>query len=56
MTHSIRLLGPLFHDERGRYGTLSTTQWQSYADWMTRGRLLPARVDARLALTTTVLP
>ncbi len=53
---SIRLLGPLFHDGRGRYGTLSAAQWQSYADWMTRGRLLRARVDARAAVTTTVLP
>jgi len=53
---SIRLLSPLFHDERGRYGTLSVARWQSYADWMTRTHLLRTRVDARAAVTTAALP
>jgi putative hydroxymethylpyrimidine transport system substrate-binding protein len=53
---SIRLLGPLFHDGRGHYGTLSAARWQSYADWMTRARLLPTRVDVRGAVTTELLP
>jgi len=53
---SIRLLSPLFHDERGRYGTLSVARWQSYADWMTRTHLLQGRVDAHAALTTALLP
>ena len=56
MEHSIRLLGPLFHDGRGRYGTLSVARWQSYADWMTRTHLLQGRVDAHAALTTALLP
>ena len=53
---SIRLLSPLFHDERGRYGTLSAARWQTYADWMTRTRLLRERLNARAALTTALLP
>jgi putative hydroxymethylpyrimidine transport system substrate-binding protein len=53
---SIRLLSPLFHDRQGRYGTMSVAQWQAYADWMTRTRLISTHVDARTALTTALLP
>jgi len=53
--HSIRLLAPLFHDGRGRYGTLSVARWQAYADWMTRTALLRVHVDARMALTSRLL-
>ena len=53
---SLRLLGPVFHDDRGRYGTLSAPAWQTYADWMTRTHLLSRHVDARAALTLAVLP
>jgi putative hydroxymethylpyrimidine transport system substrate-binding protein len=53
---SIHLLSPLFHDRRGRYGTMSVAQWQAYADWMTRTHLMSTHVDARSALTTALLP
>ncbi len=54
--HSISLLAPLFHDRRGRYGTMSVALWQSYADWMTRTKLMRGHVDARTALTSKLLP
>jgi len=53
---SISLLGPLFHDAQGRYGTLSISAWQAYADWMTRAHIIPSHFDASAALTTSLLP
>jgi NitT/TauT family transport system substrate-binding protein len=53
---SIHLLSPLFHDRQGRYGTMSVAQWQAYADWMTRMHLVNTHVNARIALTTALLP
>jgi ABC-type nitrate/sulfonate/bicarbonate transport system substrate-binding protein len=53
---SIRLLSPVERDARGRYGTMSTAQWQAYADWMTRGHLVPTHINASTALTTSLLP
>ncbi len=55
IAHSLALLGPLFHAD-GRYGALSATQWQSYADWMARKGVLSKHVDAHAAVTTTLLP
>jgi putative hydroxymethylpyrimidine transport system substrate-binding protein len=54
--HSIRLLSPVERDAHGRYGTMSATQWQSYADWMRRTGLVKKSIDARAALTETLLP
>ncbi len=54
--HSIGLLSPAFHDAHGRYGTMSAAQWQAYANWMTRGHLAPAHINASTALTTSLLP
>ncbi|HVA92534.1 MAG TPA: ABC transporter substrate-binding protein [Chloroflexota bacterium] len=54
--HSIELLGPLFHDSHGRYGVMSTSAWQAYANWMTANRLLPDHLDAGKALTLRLLP
>ena len=56
MVHSIRLLSPLYHDARGRYGTMSVAAWQRYADWMFRTHLVRSRLDAHAALTTSLLP
>jgi len=56
VAHSIDLLSPAFHDARGRYGTLSATQWQAYADWMTRTRLASRHINAPAALTTSLEP
>ncbi len=56
IARSIRLLAPLFHDGRGRYGALSVARWQAYADWMTRTHLMATHVDARAALTSALLP
>jgi len=53
---SIALLGPLFHDARGRYGAMSVSAWQAYADWMTRTHIIPSHFDAGAALTTSLLP
>ncbi len=53
---SIRLLAPLFRDARWSYGALSAARWQAYANWMTRGRLMTTRLDARAAITTALLP
>ena len=53
---SISLLGPLFQDAQGRYGTLSISAWQAYADWMTRTHIIPSHFDAGAALTTSLLP
>ena len=54
--HSIQLLAPLFTDSHGRYGTMSPALWQSYANWMTAGKLIPSHLDASKALTTSLLP
>jgi ABC-type nitrate/sulfonate/bicarbonate transport system substrate-binding protein len=54
--HSIRLLGPLFHDSHGRYGIMSPAAWQTYANWMTAGHLLPDHLNAGQALTLRLLP
>lgn len=54
--HSLRLLGPVFHDAHGRYGTISPAGWQAYADWMARNHLLSGRVNARAALAAALLP
>jgi len=56
IARSIRLLAPLFHDGRGRYGALSVARWQAYADWMTRTHLMTPHVDAQAALTSALLP
>ena len=53
---SLGLLGPLFADARGRYGTMSRARWQAYADWMTATHLLPKHLDAGQAITTSLLP
>ncbi|HXT34977.1 MAG TPA: hypothetical protein VN837_05320, partial [Chloroflexota bacterium] len=53
---SIRLLGPLFHDSHGHYGTMSTGAWQAYANWMTATHLLPDHLNAGKALTLRLLP
>lgn len=54
--HSLRLLGPLFRDHQGRYGSLDRHAWQAYANWMTARGLLPGHLDAGQALTTSLLP
>ena len=54
--HSIRLLGPLFHDSHGRYGTMNIGAWQTYANWMTATHLLPDHLNAGKVLTTRLLP
>jgi putative hydroxymethylpyrimidine transport system substrate-binding protein len=54
--HSIKLLGPLFADSQGRYGTINPTLWQAYANWMTAGHLLPNHLNVSTALTTSLLP
>ncbi|MGH2344583.1 MAG: ABC transporter substrate-binding protein [Chloroflexota bacterium] len=54
--HSIKLLGPLFADSHGRYGTIKPALWQAYANWMTAGHLLPNHLDVTKALTTSLLP
>ncbi len=54
--HSIKLLGPLFADSHGRYGTITPAKWQAYANWMTAGRLLPDHLNVTKALTTSLLP
>ena len=53
---SIRLLTPVFTDTHGRFGSLSASAWQAYADWMTRTQLISAHVNAATALTTSLLP
>jgi ABC-type nitrate/sulfonate/bicarbonate transport system substrate-binding protein len=53
---SIHLLSPTFTDGQGRFGTLSTTRWQQYADWMTSHKLLTRHVDASAAMTMQLLP
>ena len=54
--HSIKLLGPLFADSHGRYGTINPALWQAYANWMTAGKLLPDHLNVGSALTTSLLP
>jgi putative hydroxymethylpyrimidine transport system substrate-binding protein len=53
--HSIKLLGPLFADSHGRYGTIRPVLWQAYANWMTAGHLLPNHLDVSKALNTSLL-
>lgn len=53
---SIALLAPLFKDAQGRYGTMDAAQWQAYADWLTRNRLIKGHVDASQALTAALVP
>jgi putative hydroxymethylpyrimidine transport system substrate-binding protein len=53
--HSIKLLGPLFADSHGRYGTMNPRLWQTYANWMTAGKLIPNHLDVSTALTTSLL-
>jgi ABC-type nitrate/sulfonate/bicarbonate transport system substrate-binding protein len=53
---SLTLLSPLFHDDKGRYGTMDEHAWQSYADWMTANKLMPGHLNAAQAMTTALLP
>jgi len=56
LEQSIRLLAPEERDARGRYGAMSATQWQGYADWMLRTGLVKKHIDARPAVTGALLP
>jgi putative hydroxymethylpyrimidine transport system substrate-binding protein len=53
---SIHLLSPTFTDGQGRFGTLSATGWQQYANWMTAHKLLARHVDASTAMTMQLMP
>jgi putative hydroxymethylpyrimidine transport system substrate-binding protein len=53
---SLTLLSPLFKDGKGRYGTMDEHAWQSYANWMTANKLMPAHLDVAQAMTATLLP
>jgi putative hydroxymethylpyrimidine transport system substrate-binding protein len=53
--HSLMLLAPLFKNATGHYGTMDLSQWQTYADWMTRTHLMVGHLDASQALTLTLL-